>query len=61
MTIEEQSSDGDLGQQQQAIQDYDEAIRLKPDDAVSYNDRELFMALSANINGPFRTSPKPSA
>jgi len=41
MTIEEQSSDGDLGQQQQAIQDYDEAIRLKPDDAVAYNDRGI--------------------
>ncbi len=31
----------DLGQHQRAIEDYDEAIRLDPQDAAAYNNRGL--------------------
>jgi len=51
---------GDLGQQQRAIEDYNEAIRLQPNYADTYNNRGLLIVNLANISGPSRTTMRPS-
>ncbi len=49
----------DLGQYERAIQDYDEVIRLNPQDAWAYNTGVLCTATLVSTSEPYRTTARP--